>query len=147
MLDTPDAYPFRHTTLPVPGGAIYAFFPHGIAPDTRPVQYVFVPDPAAWPPPPRDHDDPRINLILAALQSLLQKVSQMSAQMDALTAEVAATKGVIESAVTVIRGIAARIEAAGTDPAALAALTADLHASESSLADAVASDAQPVPIA
>ena len=62
------------------------------------------------------------------------------AALDDLTAQVAANKVVIDSAVLLINGIAARIEAAGTDPAALAALTADLKSKDEELAAAVAAN-------
>ncbi|HXI77937.1 MAG TPA: hypothetical protein VNH21_12415 [Steroidobacteraceae bacterium] len=64
----------------------------------------------------------------------------MSAQMDALTAQVAASRTVIDSAVTLINGIADRIAAAGVDPAALDALTTDLKAETDSLSTAVAAN-------
>ncbi len=62
------------------------------------------------------------------------------ATLDALVAQVAANKTVIDSAIVLINGIAARIAAAGADPAALAALVDDLKASDSALAAAVAAN-------
>ena len=73
------------------------------------------------------HDD---NQIL----NLLEKI--MSA-LDDLTAAVAAEDTVIDSAVTLINGIPALIAAAGTDPAKLQALTADITAKASALSAAV----------
>ena len=61
--------------------------------------------------------------------------------MNALTdlqAAVAAENTVIAGAVVLLNGIAARLAAAGTDPAALAALTADITANSDALAAAVA---------
>lgn len=61
----------------------------------------------------------------------------MSAELDALTAQVKANSDLLDSATTLINGIAARIIAAGTDPAALQALTDELKAKDASLAAAV----------
>ena len=69
----------------------------------------------------------------------LRDISIM-ATLDALAAQVAANKTVIDSAIVLINGIAARIAAAGADPAALAALVDDLKASDSALAAAVAAN-------
>ena len=66
------------------------------------------------------------------------------AALDDLTAQVAANKTVIDSAVVLINGIAARITAAGTDPVALAALTASLKTEDDALAAAVAANTVPV---
>ena len=62
------------------------------------------------------------------------------AALDDLTAQVAANKTVIDSALALINGIAARITAAGTDPTALANLTASLKSEDDALAAAVATN-------
>lgn len=59
------------------------------------------------------------------------------AELDDITAQVAANKVVIDSAVVLINGIADRITAAGVDPAKLAALTASLKSEDDALAAAV----------
>lgn len=64
--------------------------------------------------------------------------------LDDLTAQVAANRTVIDSALVLINGIADRITAAGTDPAKLAALTADLKSEDDALASAVTAN-QPAP--
>jgi len=84
--------------------------------------------------------DPRPDAILAGIAIIQQEQKRMSAEMDALTAQVEATHGAVESAITLINGIAARIAAAGTDPAALSALTSDLKAETDALAEAVAAN-------
>ena len=61
----------------------------------------------------------------------------MSKELDDLTAQVKANSEVEASALTLINGIAARITAAGTDPAALKALTDELKAKDDELAAAV----------
>ncbi len=82
----------------------------------------------------------------AALVLLIGKVNQMSQELDALTAAVARSVEVQAQAVTVIQGIAARIAAATTDPAALKALTDNLTASADALQAAVTADATPSPV-
>ena len=59
------------------------------------------------------------------------------ALLDSLTAQVTANTNTINSAITLINGIADRITAAGTDPTQLAALVAELKADDDNLAAAV----------
>jgi hypothetical protein len=66
----------------------------------------------------------------------LNQETIMSALTD-LQAAVAAEDTVIQSAVTLINGIPALIAAAGTDPAALAALQTDITTQAAALAAAV----------
>jgi len=77
--------------------------------------------------------DKKLDKILAMLTQVLQKEEQMSAALDALTAQVAATTTVEQSAITLIQGIAAQLAAlvaAGTvTPAQLTALSDQLNAS------------------
>ncbi len=61
-------------------------------------------------------------------------------ELDDLTAQVQANDDVEASAVILINGIAARIAAAGTDPAKLTALTTSLKTSADTLAAAVAAN-------
>lgn len=77
------------------------------------------------------------NAILEKLDEILGKEDKIMSALDDLTAQVAADTTVIQSAVTLINGIAAQIAAAGTDPTKLAALTASLKANDDSLAAAV----------
>jgi len=67
------------------------------------------------------------------------------ALLDALTAQVTANTTVIESALTLINGFAAQLAAAGTDPAALAALQASLKSEDDKLAAAVAANTPAAP--
>ena len=71
------------------------------------------------------------------LARILERLTHMSAELDALTAQVKANSSLLDSATTLINGIAARITAAGTDPAALKALTDELKAKDDALAAAV----------
>jgi len=59
------------------------------------------------------------------------------AAIDDLTAQVAANKTVEGSALTLINGFAARLAAAGVDPAKLSALQTDLKTSADALTAAV----------
>lgn len=62
-----------------------------------------------------------------------------------LQAAVAAEDTVIDSAVTLIQGIPDLIAAAGTDPAALAALSADINTKAQALGAAVAANTPAAP--
>jgi peptidoglycan hydrolase CwlO-like protein len=75
----------------------------------------------------------------AALHTILRKLNDMSKEMDALVAQVAANKTVTESAVTLLQGLKAQLDAAiaSGDPAALQALSDSLAAQDTALADAV----------
>lgn len=67
----------------------------------------------------------------------------MSAQIDELTAKVAANTDVIESAITLIEGIKAALDAAianSFDPVAIQALSDQLGAEDDKLAAAVAAN-------
>lgn len=61
----------------------------------------------------------------------------MAGELDTLTAQVGANTSVIESAITLIQNIKALLDAAGTDPAKLAALSATLGSEDDKLAAAV----------
>ena len=64
----------------------------------------------------------------------------MSKELDELTKQVAANRDVTQSAITLIAGIKARLDEAGTDPAKLQALRDDLAAQDQALAEAVAAN-------
>ena len=84
----------------------------------------------------------KVDLIL---KLLLEGMNIMSAELDALSAQVAASATVEASAITLIQGLAAQIAAAGTDPAKLSALTASLNASATALAAAVSANTPAAP--
>lgn len=67
----------------------------------------------------------------------------MSAQLDALKAEVEETKTVAASAVTLLNGLSQQILDLKNDPAALEQLAADLDASNAALAAAVEANTAP----
>jgi hypothetical protein len=75
----------------------------------------------------------------------LSKQEAIMAAIDDLQAAVAAEDTVIDSAIALINGIPALIAAAGTDPAKLAALQADITAKSGALAAAVAANTPAAP--
>lgn len=77
------------------------------------------------------------NNYTSKLEQILKEITRMSIEMDALTAQVKANSDAVDAAVTLINGIADRITAAGVDPAALSALTAELKAKDVALSTAV----------
>lgn len=82
--------------------------------------------------------DPAIGRWLEYMfNTLITKLEKIMATLDQLTADVAADTSAVNSAITLINGLAAQIKAAGTDPVALKALTDQLEANTSSLATAV----------
>ena len=84
-----------------------------------------------------------LQTILNQLSIIVHRGEVMSVEMDNLTAEVAATRTVIDSAIVLIQGFQARLDAAiaaGGDPAMLQALSDDLHSSEAALSAAVAAN-------
>ncbi len=84
-------------------------------------------------------------LTLVTVRANFRSLHHMSAELDALKAQVAANADAVNSAVTLINGIADRITAAGVDPAALAALTDELKASDKALSDAVVANTPAAP--
>lgn len=86
-------------------------------------------------------DDPYLIQMLGKIQGLLQTLIKqgdiMSAQLDALTAQVQANTEVEASAILLLRGLAAQIADLQDDPAALQALSDNLKASADRLAAAI----------
>jgi hypothetical protein len=89
---------------------------------------------------PAATEDPRIKQILALLTALTKGVRTMAANLDDLTSEVERNTSVDQSAITLLEGLKAQLDAAGTDPAALQALKDSLAASSDALAAAVAAN-------
>lgn len=85
----------------------------------------------------------RLSQIEQNLSLLLNLEENMTVELEALTAEVAETRGVMDSAVVLLQGLSDYIKAHANDPAALMALTADLDAKSNELAQAVVNN--PVP--
>lgn len=90
---------------------------------------------------------PWVGAIQRSLRVILNNQEKMMSQLDDLKAQVAANKSIAQSAVTLINGIADRITAAGTDPQALADLTASLKSDDDALAAAVQANTPAPPTA
>jgi len=84
--------------------------------------------------------DRKLDRLLQMTEAILEKENGMSQALDDLATQVTANTTVEESAVTLIKGLAAQIAAAGTDPAKLQSLQASLKASADDLAAAVAAN-------
>lgn len=80
------------------------------------------------------------------LNYIIIGIEFMSVELDSLTAQVRANSDLLDSAVTLINGIADRIAAAGVDPAKLQALTAELKAKDDVLATAVTANTPAPPV-
>jgi hypothetical protein len=78
-----------------------------------------------------------LRAIFARLTKLAEEIKRMSAELDALKAEVQNAATVEQSAIALIQGLAAKIEANKTDPVALQQLADNLKASDDALAAAV----------
>lgn len=92
------------------------------------------------------HHEPAVEQKLdRILQLLTFKLEKIMATLDQLTADVAADTSAVNSAVTLINGLAQQIKDAGTDPVALKALTDQLEANTASLSAAVVANTPAVP--
>jgi peptidoglycan hydrolase CwlO-like protein len=82
-----------------------------------------------------------IEASLSELTKLVTKgFADMSAELDTLTTEVAENNAVIDSAVTLISGLAQQIASLKNDPVALQALADSLNTKSNELAAAVAAN-------
>lgn len=81
----------------------------------------------------------RLDYLIGKVHRLISMGGEQMAALDDLKAEVEKVKTVEASAVTLIVGLKAKLDEAiaSGDPAALTALSADLDASATALADAV----------
>lgn len=78
---------------------------------------------------------------------ILNNQKLIMADLTQLTADVAAVKTVAESAITLLQGIKAQLDAAGTDPAKLAELSASLESTQAELAAAITANTPAAPAA
>lgn len=74
------------------------------------------------------------------LDKILANQEKIMSALSDLQAAVSAEDTVIDSAITLLQGLAQALKDAGTDPVALAALQADIVAKTQSLATAVATN-------
>jgi hypothetical protein len=88
-------------------------------------------------------DENQLTRIERKLDALAHQENIIMADLTALTAEVAETTAVEQSAITLIQGIAAQLAAAATDPAAVQALADQLSSGAAGLAAAVAANTPP----
>ncbi len=99
------------------------------------------------------HDDPLEGAsplsveIYFMLANVIERLKTMSKELDDLAAQVKANSDLLDSATTLINGIADRITAAGVDPAKLSALTNELKAKDDALAAAVTANTPAAPTA
>jgi ABC-type transporter Mla subunit MlaD len=89
--------------------------------------------------------DERIGRVERLILALIERGMQMSAQLEALQAEVARNASVIDSAMLLIDSLADQIAAVKNDPAALQELADNLKASSDKLAGAVAENTPAAP--
>jgi hypothetical protein len=83
----------------------------------------------------------RIEAGLASLRRLLfYQGAHMSKELDALSAEVSATRTVEDSAILLLNGLSAQIASLKGDPAALQTLADSLHSKAGELAAAVSAN-------
>lgn len=83
--------------------------------------------------------------LTAAIIYLLRKVYRMSTSLDALAAQVAINTSAEASAVALIQGLAAQLAAIANDPAAVAALAAQLKTSADALSAAIVANTPAAP--
>ena len=91
----------------------------------------------AWAFPPASDLNDRLTRIERKLDLILNKENRIMATIADLQAEVAQEDTVIDSAVTLIKGLADQVAALKPDQAAIDALAADIQAKSDALAAAV----------
>jgi hypothetical protein len=82
---------------------------------------------------------PQLDRIEGKIDTIQQGVTNMAGELEKLQADVAAEDTVVDSAIVLLEGIKAALDAAiaSGNPAALTALSADLEAKTQKLSDAV----------
>ena len=84
-----------------------------------------------------DHDRRLLTKVLYNQYFIIQKLNQMANTLADLQAEVTAEDTVVDSAITLLNGLAAQVAALKPDQAAIDALAADVAAKTKALADAI----------
>jgi hypothetical protein len=89
----------------------------------------------------------KLQVVISALNRIEGKVNTMAGELDALKASVSRNNDVVQSAITLIQGIKAALDAAiaAGDPAALKALSDSLGSQDDALADAVTANTPAAP--
>lgn len=83
--------------------------------------------------------------LAAQIATLIDNQELIMAILDDLRASVALDTGVTQSAITLLQGLAAKLEAAGTDEAALAEIRDELNHNTEALANAVSANTPAAP--
>lgn len=81
-----------------------------------------------------------LQAVLTLASRIDGRTKAMAGELDDLKAKVAANTTVIGSAITLLQELKAKLDAAGTDPVALKALSDELGAQDQALAAAVAAN-------
>lgn len=92
-----------------------------------------------------DRIETRLDRMSRAQKLQLKLELKMSKELDDLTAAVAHNTDVENSAITLLQGLKAQLDAAGTDPVKLAELSASLGTSTDALAAAITANTPTVP--
>ena len=87
----------------------------------------------------------RFDSVERTLNRIWKEVKKMSQELDDLTVEVTEMGTVIDSAILLIQGLAARLQEIADDPAAIRALATELDTQADELAAAVAA-VPPLPV-
>lgn len=89
--------------------------------------------------------DTKLDHLIALVREVLAKEAAMAGELDRLTTEVSETRGVIDSAIALIRGFKAALDAAiaAGNPAALTALSDSLDTKTNELAQAITDNPLP----
>lgn len=88
----------------------------------------------SWNPWARNKSLARIE---SKLDIIITNQEKIMADLSQLQSDVAAQNTVVQSVVTLLQGLKAKLDAAGTDPVALKALSDQLEANTKALSDAV----------
>lgn len=75
--------------------------------------------------------------VVSLLESILALEKKMAGELDALTTQVSANTDAEQSAIVLLKGLKEKLDAAGTDPVKLAALSTALKTSQDALAAAI----------
>lgn len=82
-------------------------------------------------------ETPCMPSILRELVTIRERIEAMSQELDDLTTQVTNNNTLVGSAITLIQGLKTALDAAGTDPTKLKALSDSLGAKDQELADAI----------
>lgn len=91
------------------------------------------------------HNDKQLDRIFDELNSIKQTLKTMATDLTQLEAEVSENLTVTQSAITLLQGLKAMLDAAGTDPVKLKELSDSLSNSTDALAAAVSANTPATP--